>query len=110
MALETARLLTRMEQANRHWMEIFDAITDFIVVHDESGRVLRINRSLASMIGVAPAELIGVNMRALMALTSDVATYSCPFCRSMAEDSDEFVHPGFDRTYLVSTSRVHGAP
>ena len=29
------------------------------------------NRSLASMIGVPPAELIGVNMRALMALTSD---------------------------------------
>jgi two-component system NtrC family sensor kinase len=27
----------------------------------------------------------------------------------MAEDSDEFVHPALDRTYLVSTSRVHGA-
>jgi PAS domain S-box-containing protein len=109
MALENARLFTRMEQANRHWIEIFDAISDFIVVHDESDRILRINRSLASMIGVAPAELIGVNMRALLALTSDVAAYSCPFCRSMAEESDEFVHPVFDRTYLVSTSRVHGA-
>jgi two-component system NtrC family sensor kinase len=27
----------------------------------------------------------------------------------MAEDSDEFAHPVFDRTYLVSTSRVQGA-
>ena len=36
MALENARLFTRIEQANRHWMEIFDAITDFIVVHDQS--------------------------------------------------------------------------
>jgi two-component system NtrC family sensor kinase len=26
----------------------------------------------------------------------------------MADDSDEFVHPVFDHTYLVSTSRVHG--
>ncbi len=108
MALENARLFTRIEQANRHWMEIFDAITDFIVVHDETDKVLRVNRSLAAMIGVTPAELIGVNMRALMALTSDTASYSCPFCRSMAEDSDEFAHPVFDRTYLVSTSRVHG--
>jgi PAS domain S-box-containing protein len=108
MALENARLFTRIEQANRHWMEIFDAITDFIVVHDETDKVLRVNRSLAAMIGVPPAELIGVNMRALMALTSDTASYSCPFCRSMAEDSDEFAHPVFDRTYLVSTSRVHG--
>ena len=28
MALENARLFTRIEQANRHWLEIFDAITD----------------------------------------------------------------------------------
>ena len=108
MALENARLFTAVEQANQHWLEIFDAITDFIVAHDETDNVLRVNRSLASMIGVPPSELIGVNMRALMALTGDVASYSCPFCRSMATDSDEFVHPVFDHTYLVSTSRVHG--
>jgi two-component system NtrC family sensor kinase len=109
MALENARLFTRIERSNRHWLEIFDAITDLIVVHDESGKVLRVNRSLAAMIGVAPGELIGVNMRALLALTSEAALYSCPFCRAMGEDSDEFVHPALDRTYLVSTSRVHGA-
>jgi PAS domain S-box-containing protein len=108
MALENSRLFTRIEQANRHWLEIFDAITDFIVVHDEVDKVLRVNRSLAAMIGVAPSELIGVNMRALLALTNEGALYSCPFCRSMGEDSDEFVHPALDRTYLVSTSRVHG--
>ena len=108
MALENARLFTRIEQANRHWVEIFDAISDFIVVHDETDKVLRVNRSLAAMIGVSPAELIGVNMRALLALTSDVASYSCPFCRSMGEGADEFVHPLLDRTHLVSTSRVHG--
>ena len=109
MALENARLFTRIEQSNRHWMEIFDAITDFIVVHDQHDKVLRVNRSLAAMIGVAPAELVGVNMRVLLALTSDTASYSCPFCRSLGDDSDEFAHPVFDRTYLVSTSRVHGA-
>jgi PAS domain S-box-containing protein len=109
MALENARLFTKIEQSNRHWTEIFDAITDFIVVHDQSDRVLRVNRSLATMIGVAPAELIGVNMRALMALTSDSASYSCPFCRSLGDESGEFAHPVFDRTYLISTSRVHGA-
>ncbi len=108
-ALENARLFTRMEQSNRHWIEVFDAITDFIVVHDQSDKVLRVNRSLAAMIGVPPAELIGVNMRALMALTSDTASYSCPFCRSSSDDAGEFAHAIFDGTYLVSTSRVHGA-
>jgi PAS domain S-box-containing protein len=108
-ALENARLFTRIEEANRHWLEIFDAITDFIVVHDETDKVLRVNRSLAAMIGVAPSELVGVNMRALLTLTNEATLYSCPFCRSMGEDGDEFVHPALDRTYLVSTSRVHAA-
>jgi len=108
MALENARLFTRMDQANRHWMEIFDAISDLIVVHDEMDKVLRVNRSLATMIGVAPGELIGVNMRALLALTNEPALYSCPFCRSLEAESEEFVHPALDRTYLVSTSRIHG--
>jgi len=107
--LENARLFTRIEHANRHWLEIFDAITDFIVVHDETDKVLRVNRSLAAMIGVAPSELVGVNMRALLTLTNEATLYSCPFCRSMGEDGDEFVHPALDRTYLVSTSRVRGA-
>ena len=109
MALENARLFTQIEQSNRHWMEIFDAIADFIVVHDQAGKVLRVNRSLAAMIGVPPADLIGVNMRAVLALNSAVTAYACPFCRAMADAADEFVHPVFDRTFLVSTSRVHGA-
>ncbi len=109
MALQNARLFTRIEQANRHWLEIFDAITDFIVVHDEWDKVLRVNRSLAAMIGVAPGELIGMDMRALLALTKETTLYSCPFCRSLSGDTDEFVHAALDRTYLVSTSRIHSA-
>ena len=105
VALENARLFTRMDQANRHWMEIFDAITDLIVVHDENLRVLRVNRSLADFIGVAPSELIGVTMRAMIAMAADHGTEACPFCR-VVSGGDEYIHPVLDRTYLVSTSRV----
>jgi PAS domain S-box-containing protein len=110
VALENARLFTRMDQANRHWIEIFDAITDFIVAHDQSDHILRVNRPLADFIGVHPHELIGVNMGALLAMGDDAPRHACPFCRSTAGDtSDEYVLPVLDRTYLVSTSRVHGA-
>ncbi|MBV9574446.1 MAG: PAS domain S-box protein, partial [Acidobacteriales bacterium] len=109
VALENAQFFTRMEQANRHWMEIFDAIGDFIVAHDESRRVLRVNRSLADFIGVQPNELVGVNMSALLALGEDSLLRSCPFCRSTGEAAGEYVHPVLERTFLVSTSRVHGA-
>jgi PAS domain S-box-containing protein len=109
-ALENARLFTRMDQANRHWIEIFDAITDFIMAHDQSDHVLRVNRSLADFIGVQPHELIGVNMGALLVMGNDAPVHSCPFCRSTSDViTDEYVLPVLDRTYLVSTSRVHGA-
>ena len=110
VALENARLFTRMDQANRHWVEIFDAITDFIVAHDQADNISRVNRSLADFIGVRPQELIGVKMCALMVTGDETLPHSCPFCRPGADGlSDEYILPVFDRTYLVSTSRVHGA-
>ncbi len=108
VALENARLFTRVHQATRHWMEMFDAISDFIVAHDGADTLLRINRSLADFIGVGPQELIGVKMGALLA-TGDGPSPACPFCRSSSEATDEYVLPLLDRTYLVSTSHVHGA-
>jgi PAS domain S-box-containing protein len=105
VALENACLFTRVQQANRHWLDIFDAISDYIVVHDEQHNILRVNRALADMVGLAPDQLIGVNMRALDALSMAAPPHSCPFCRS-GEGLDEYVHPGLDRAFLISTSRI----
>ncbi len=107
VALENSRLFTRITQSSRQWAEIFDSISDFIVVHDERHEVLKVNRTLADFIGVRPAELIGLNMRALIPITTD-SSHPCPFCRDKA-DSDEYLHPVLERSYLVSTSRIHGA-
>jgi PAS domain S-box-containing protein len=108
IALENACLFSRMQQANRHWLDVFDAISDFIVVHDAQHNILRVNRSLADFIGIAPDQLIGVNMRAMEALSIGASPHSCPFCRT-GEGLDEYVHPGLERTYLISTSRIHAA-
>ncbi len=105
IALENARLFTRMQQANRHWGDIFDAISDYIVVHDENNNILRVNRSLAEFIGLEPEQLIGINVRALEALTAAPAPHSCPFCRT-GEGLDEYQDPALQRTYLVTTSRI----
>jgi PAS domain S-box-containing protein len=106
VALQNERIFRRIEQANRHWVEIFDAISDFIVVHDEAGGILRVNRSLAQFIGVGTDELIGVNMRDLLSLAADVHPAACPFCRQ-GGDVDEFPQVVLERTYLVSTSRLN---
>jgi PAS domain S-box-containing protein len=107
VALENSRLFTRIAQSSRQWLEIFDSISDFIVVHDERHQVLKVNRSLADFIGVRPAELIGLSMRALTPVTSD-SPEPCPFCREQ-DASDEYLHPVLERSYLVSTSRMNGA-
>ena len=109
IAFENARLFTRMEAANRHWIGIFDAITDFIVAHDESDNVVRVNRSLADFIGVEPKELIGVKTYALFALTTGFTPRTCPFCRAISEESEDHTLALLDRTYLVSTSQVKAA-
>jgi PAS domain S-box-containing protein len=108
IALENARLFTRMEQANRHWMDVFDAISDFIVVHDEQHNILRVNRSLADFVGFAPEQLIGINMRTLDVFSSGASLHACPFCRT-GDGLDEYVHPSLERSYLISTSRIHAA-
>jgi two-component system NtrC family sensor kinase len=109
VALENSRLFTRIAQSNKQWAEIFDAISDFIVVHDQMNRVLRVNRSLAEFIGVQPSELIGVGMRALVSIAAAPTELPCPFCRAGMESADEYIHPVLERTYLVSTSRMRGA-
>jgi PAS domain S-box-containing protein len=104
-AMEKLRQFVRMEQANQHWIEIFDAISDFIVVHDQNSKVQRINRSLADFIGVAPSSLIGVEMAALFGIPDAALARTCPFCRT-DESSDEYLHSMLEHTYLVSSSRT----
>ncbi|MBV8051370.1 MAG: PAS domain S-box protein [Acidobacteriaceae bacterium] len=88
------------------WDETFDAITDFIVAHDDSDKICRVNRSLADFIGVQPQELLGVAMSALLAVGTAAPEASCPFCREVAKDSSqEHTVPVLERTYLISTSR-----
>ena len=107
-ALEKFQLFTKVEQANRHWTQIFDAISDFIVVHDEDSKVLRINRSLADFIGVTPPVLIGVEMSALFGMGSPTILRTCPFCRESEYDNKQ-IHSLLERTYLVSSSRSRAA-
>jgi two-component system NtrC family sensor kinase len=104
-ALHNSRLFSRMAQSNTQWLEIFDAISDFIVVHDQAGRVLRVNRSIAEFIGVPAPELIGLSMRSLMPLAQRLPSELCPFCAG--EDDSEYSHVVLDRTYLVSTSHIN---
>ena len=107
VALENVRLFSRIERSRKQWVEDFDAITDFIVVHDHDGRVLRLNRALANLLGMPPTEAVGRDIGKMELLGSPVQPGRCPFCRNTRAALEEFVHPAGESTYLVSTSRIH---
>jgi two-component system, NtrC family, sensor kinase len=109
VALENVRLFSRVEQSRKQWVEDFDAISDFIIVHDAGNRVLRINRALADVLGKRPAELVGKEISGLTILAATSKQGRCTFCRSPKEFHEEFVYESGDRTFLVSSSRIQNA-
>jgi PAS domain S-box-containing protein len=106
VALENSRLFSRIEQSKRQWVEDFDAIHDLIVVHDPANRILRINRSLAQILGSQPSELVGVNMSVVRILAKGGAGVGCPFCSDTEMLAEGSVLNAGARAYLVSTSRI----
>jgi PAS domain S-box-containing protein len=110
VALENVRLFSRIEQSRKQWVQDFDAISDFIIVHDAVNRVLRLNRALADLLELRPTEVIGRDMGTLELLSSTAQPGFCPFCRNPQATHEEFIHEAADRTFLVSASRIHGGP
>jgi two-component system, NtrC family, sensor kinase len=109
MALENVRLFSRVEQSRKQWVEDFDAISDFIVVHDAGNRVLRLNHALAESLGLRPTEAIGYEIDRLEILDAPPKEGHCPFCRNPRLAHEEFIHEAAERTFLISASRIQNA-
>ena len=108
LSLENFRRFSQLERSKRQWVEDIDAISDFIVVHDRSWRVLRTNRSLASHLGVPPVALVGEAMSSLRQIAESGSDLPCPFCRDTQQTREEYVVASPERIFLVSTSRAPG--
>ncbi|MBU4262503.1 MAG: PAS domain S-box protein [Proteobacteria bacterium] len=69
-------------QAAENWGATFNAIPDFVSVHDLDRRLVRVNKALADHLGVKPEELIG---RKCYELLHDLAHPwpGCPFDRTL---------------------------
>jgi two-component system NtrC family sensor kinase len=110
VALENVRLFSRMEQSRKQWVEDVDAISDLILVHDATGRILRLNRALADLLKTRPSEAIGLDIGELGILAAAARPGQCPFCRNALAAREEFVFPSESRTFVVSSSRIQSGP
>ena len=107
-ALQSSQLFTRITRSSRQWAEMFDSISDLMLLHDEHQRVLRVNRSLSEKLSKQPADLLGAPVRDLFALSG--SSPACPFCLDLRgqEFREEFREPKTGNIYLVSSSRLRG--
>jgi PAS domain S-box-containing protein len=108
LSLENFRRFSQLERSKRQWVEDIDAISDYIVVHDRTWRIVRTNRSLASHLGVPPVALVGEAMSSLRQIAEAGTNLPCPFCRDTQQSREEYVVTSPDRIFLVSTSRAPG--
>ncbi|PWT88275.1 MAG: hypothetical protein C5B56_09015, partial [Proteobacteria bacterium] len=108
LSLENFRRFSQLERSKRQWVEDIDAISDYIVVHDRTWRIVRTNRSLASHLGVPPVALVGEAMSSLRQIAETGSALPCPFCRDTEQSREEYVAASAERIFLVSTSRAPG--
>ena len=107
VAFENSRLFGQIANSNRNWNQIFDAISDMIIVHDDHNRIVRTNRALSDLVGVEPAQLVAMDVRGLVPLCSTDDS-PCPFCVLSSQGMNEYHNTELLRSYLVSSARIAG--
>ena len=107
-ALQNSQLFAHITRSSRQWAEIFDSISDLMLLHDDQQRVVRVNRSLAEKLHKQPHQLLGTLVRDLFAPSSSLPP--CPFCLDFRSNEfrDEFREPKTGSSYLISSSRLRG--
>lgn len=109
----TIHALLRLSQAEAHarvvaheWRSTFNAIPDGICVIDRNGAIVRANDALGLLASLPPAELIGRNMRELIAKAFDIDPDTA--IPSPAPSSDRIMHEftSRERIYQLTLDRI----
>jgi PAS domain S-box-containing protein len=108
LVMEKVRRFSQLERSKKQWVEDIDAISDYIVVHDQAWKIVRTNRSLATHLGIPPVALVGEPVSSLKHIAETGTALPCPFCQNTHERREEYIATGQGRTFLVSTSRTGG--
>lgn len=105
LALENLRLIDQILYSQRQWVNTFDSIRDFILVHDENYRIIRVNRAFAARLNAAPADVAGRAVHDLLPYT-DTQPVPCPYCERDRDTQATFAErpdPCFGGFSIVSS-------
>jgi two-component system NtrC family sensor kinase len=109
LALENARLIETVGEAERIWEKTFDAIGEGIIVHDAAMRIVRCNALAAAMMDLETAAVIGLTFNEAFALLFGhrAADYYLAESRSPATAFEVQTESGL--RYLVSVFPIQKA-
>ncbi len=108
--LEHARILGQVEVSRKQWVQVMDTIPDCIVVHDNRGKIVRGNSALASRLNTHPINLVGRDIREVIAPNGVDGNGSCALCSRQSEGLTKPVEIFSKRNFLVSTSPMPSSP
>jgi len=102
---ETQAALLR---AKEDWERTFDAVPDLMAILDCKHNIVRVNKAMASRLGVSPVEAVGLKCYNVVHGTSSPPAF-CPHavtCRDGTEHVSEVPEPRLGGIFLVSTTPI----
>lgn len=110
LTIQNVRLFERATAAQRQWSYTFDSIEDPILVHDNSGRIVRANQALAARIQRSRESLLGWTVSQVFAREAsgkgEKRWTDCPYCEGTAGRGDT-PDPCLGGFLLASNSSFH---
>lgn len=105
-----ARLKIQEELKNsvKQWRETFDVMSDFVSVHDNDMKFVKVNKSLANFLGKKPKELIGKYCHEFIHNTQEPWP-TCPHLKAIGKQemvTEEIEEPYLGKTLLVTCSPI----
>ncbi|MFH0847484.1 MAG: PAS domain S-box protein [Chloroflexota bacterium] len=100
-----------IQRAVREWTNTFDAIPDFISIHDKNFRVIRANRAFATALGINTEDCLGRACYELVHGTRE-PWLDCPHRKTMASGklvTSEFFEPRLGKYLEVSCLPIYDA-
>ena len=105
-AIANAQLFEQVARGKAEWEHTFGSIPELVAVMDAEHRLVRVNRSMAERLGMAPESLVGQRCYAVMHGT-DAPWPGCPHAQALATGKPataEVKDPHLGGIFLVTIS------
>jgi PAS domain S-box-containing protein len=101
--IENVSLFEQIKSVQQQWVYTFDSIGDPILVHDESGRILRTNARVADLLDRKSKALVGRAVTDVLSPRKQAFSI-CPYCEGISGEGDS-PDPWLQGYFLASNSQ-----